>query len=90
MTDIGHNSTLDASAQGQLKAFIARIEHLEVDKATVAQDLKDVYSEAKAMGFDAKILRKVISLRKIDEAKRIEQEALLDLYMGAIQGELGI
>ncbi len=79
--------TLNSTAQGQLKSFIERIERLEEDKAAVSADLKDVYAEAKGTGFDVKILRKVIRLKKQDKAKRQEEEALIDLYLSAI-GEL--
>jgi uncharacterized protein (UPF0335 family) len=75
---------LNASAQGQLRAIIERIERLEEDKAAVANDLKEVFAEAKGNGFDVKILRKVIRIRKQDRAKRQEEEALLDLYLSAI------
>ena len=78
---------LTAAAQGRLKSFIERIERLEEDKAAVANDMKEVFSEAKGEGFDVKILRKVIRLRKQDTAKRQEEEALLDLYLSAI-GEI--
>jgi uncharacterized protein (UPF0335 family) len=90
MTDIGHNSgdILNASAQGQLRTIIERIEQLEEDKAAVANDLKEVYAEAKGNGFHTKTIRKVVRLRKQDRAKRQEEEALLDLYMHAVQGEL--
>ncbi|MBV9510806.1 MAG: DUF2312 domain-containing protein, partial [Caulobacteraceae bacterium] len=63
-----------------------RIERLEEDKAAVANDLKEVYAEAKGNGFDTKILRKVVRLRKQDKAKRQEEDALLDLYLSAIGG----
>jgi uncharacterized protein (UPF0335 family) len=76
----GHNSF----AHGQLKSFIERIERLEEEKKAIAADIKEVYGEAKATGFDTKIMRKIVSIRKIDAAQRQEQEALLDLYMGAI------
>jgi uncharacterized protein (UPF0335 family) len=76
--------TLTTAAQGRLKSFVERIERLEEDKAGVAGDLKEVYLEAKGEGFDAKILRKVVRLRKQDVAKRQEEEALLDLYLSAI------
>jgi uncharacterized protein (UPF0335 family) len=75
---------LNASAQGQLRTIIERIERLEEDKAAVANDLKEVFAEAKGNGFDVKILRKVIRIRKQDRAKRQEEEALLDLYLSAI------
>ena len=78
---------LNGTAQTQLKTIIERIERLEEDKAAVMADLKDVFAEAKGNGFDVKILRKVIRLRKQDRAKRQEEEALLDLYLSAI-GEI--
>ncbi len=70
-------------ARDQLRAFIERIERLEEEKATIASDIKDVYGEAKA-GFDTKILRKVIRIRKQDHDERIEQEAILDTYLQAL------
>jgi uncharacterized protein (UPF0335 family) len=78
--------TLSGTAQEQLKTFIKRIERLEEDKAAITGDLKEVYSEAKGVGFDAKIIRKVVRLRKQDDAKRQEEEALVDLYLAAIGG----
>jgi len=71
-------------ARDQLRAFIERIERLEEEKATIADDIKDVYGEAKGTGFDAKILRKVISIRKQDHDERMEQEAILDTYLQAL------
>ena len=68
-------------AQGQLKSLVERIERLEEEKKTIAGDIKEVYAEAKANGFDTKILRKVISIRKKDRHEREEEEAILDLYM---------
>ncbi len=78
--------TLNTTAQGKLKSLIERIERLEEDKAAVANDLKEVYAEAKGEGFDTKIVRKVVRLRKQDTAKRQEEEALVDLYLSAIGG----
>ncbi len=78
--------TLNTTAQGKLKSLIERIERLEEDKAAVASDLKEVYAEAKGEGFDTKIVRKVVRLRKQDTAKRQEEEALIDLYISAIGG----
>lgn len=78
--------TLSATAQGKLKSFIERIERLEEDRAAVTSDLKEVYAEAKGEGFDTKILRKVVRLRKQDKAKRQEEDALVDLYLSAIGG----
>jgi uncharacterized protein (UPF0335 family) len=77
---------LNSTAQTRLKTIIERIERLEEDKAAVAGDLKEVFAEAKGEGFDVKILRKVVRLRKQDKAKRQEEEALLDLYLSAIGG----
>jgi uncharacterized protein (UPF0335 family) len=77
---------LNSTAQGKLKSLIERIERLEEDKAAVAADLKEVFGEAKGEGFDTKIVRKVVRLRKQDKAKRQEEEALIDLYLSAIGG----
>lgn len=71
-------------ARDQLRAFIRRIEGLEEEKAKIASDIKDVYGEAKAMGFDTKILRKVVSIRKQDHDERLEQQAILDTYLQAL------
>jgi uncharacterized protein (UPF0335 family) len=67
-----------------LRAFIERIETLEEEKRGVADDIKDVYTEAKSSGYDSKILRKIVSLRKMDAAKRVEEAEILDLYMSAL------
>lgn len=75
-------------AQGQLRSFVERIERLEEEKAALAADIKEVYAEAKGNGFDTKVLRKVISLRKKDTAERQEEEAMLELYLHAL-GMLG-
>ena len=64
----------------QLQSYIQRIERLEEEKAALATDIREVYAEAKAKGHDAKAMRKVISLRKIDAAERDKQEQLLDFY----------
>lgn len=74
----------DSVAQDQLKAFIERIERLEEEKAAIAGDIKEVYAEAKGNGFDTKVLRKIVSIRKQDQNERMEQEALLELYMSAL------
>lgn len=71
-------------AQGQLKSLVERIERLEEDKKTIAADIKEVYAEAKANGFDTKILRKVISIRKKDRHEREEEEAVLAVYLSAL------
>jgi len=68
----------------RLKAFIDRIEILEEEKASIAEDIKKVYSAAKANGFDAKIMKMIVRLRKKSREERQEEEALLDLYLNAV------
>ncbi len=68
----------------QLKSIVQRIERLEEEKKTIADDIKEVYAEAKANGYDVKVLRKVISIRKRDARERREEEAILDLYLQAV------
>lgn len=68
----------------QLNQLVARIERLEEEKKALADDIKEVYAEAKAHGFDTKILRQVIRLRKLDRAELAEQESLLQVYMDAL------
>lgn len=77
---MGHNS-IDS---GHLKAFIERIERLEEEKRALAEDIKDVYAEAKGVGYDVKIMRKIVSLRRQDHDKRKEEEEILDVYMSAL------
>ena len=88
MTDIATETAaadvLTSAAQGRLRTIIERIERLEEDKAAVMADQKEVYAEAKGEGYDVKILRKVIRLRKQDKAKRQEEDAILDLYLSAL------
>ena len=76
--------TSQTVAAGQLRALIERIERLEEEKKTIADDIKDVYAEAKGTGFDTKILCKVIQIRKQDKDERMEQEAILDTYLAAL------
>jgi len=71
-------------ARDQLRTIVERIERLEEEKKTIADDIKDVYAEAKANGFDTKTLRTVVRLRKVEAAERQEQEAMLDLYLSAL------
>ncbi|MEK9846577.1 MAG: DUF2312 domain-containing protein [Rhodospirillaceae bacterium] len=71
-------------ARDQLRAFIERIERLEEEKANLLADIREVYAEAKAMGFDPKIMRKVVSLRKMDVEKRQEEDFVLDTYLNAL------
>ncbi|SDR32244.1 DUF2312 domain-containing protein [Pseudovibrio sp. Tun.PSC04-5.I4] len=76
----------DASgvAADQLRAFIERVERLEEEKKVIADDIKDVYAEAKGNGFDVKVMRKIVSLRKRKPHEREEEEAILDLYLHAL------
>jgi len=71
-------------AAGQLRAFIERIERLEEEKQTIADDIKDVYAELKGTGFETKAVRTIVRLRKKDAAERQEEEAILDLYKAAL------
>jgi uncharacterized protein (UPF0335 family) len=85
--DLAHSDVLNVTAQGQLKSIIERIERLEQEKSEIAEQIKEVFAEAKGNGFDVKVLRKVVRLRKQDRAKRQEEEAILDLYLSAL-GEI--
>jgi uncharacterized protein (UPF0335 family) len=71
-------------AGDRLKSFIERIERLEEEKKALADDIKEVYSEAKGVGFDAKVMRQIVKIRKMDKDDLDEQEALLDTYMRAL------
>ncbi|MEF2072870.1 DUF2312 domain-containing protein [Consotaella aegiceratis] len=81
MSEAGPDGTVAAD---ELRQFIERIERLEEEKKTIADDIKDVYGEAKARGYDSKAMRRIVSLRKQDQNERQEQEAILDLYMQAL------
>jgi uncharacterized protein (UPF0335 family) len=71
-------------AGAQLKSFIERIERLEDEKRALGEDIKEVYAEAKGSGFDPKIMRQIIRIRRMDKEEHDEQETLLDLYKGAL------
>jgi uncharacterized protein (UPF0335 family) len=71
-------------AADELRAFIERIERLEEEKKTISDDVKDVYGEAKSRGYDVKVLRKIVSIRKQDQNERQEMDAILELYMQAL------
>ena len=71
-------------AKDHLKAFVERVERLEEEKKALSDDIRDVYAEAKANGFDVKALRAVIRIRKLDSDERKEQEAILDTYLAAL------
>ena len=81
MADVG------GIASERLRTIIERIERLEEEKAALAEDIREIYSEAKVAGFDAKIIRQLIRLRKLDGVDRREQEELLDLYKRALDME---
>lgn len=80
MTD----DVLNQQAQGQIRSIIERVERLEAEKAEISEQIKEVFIEAKGNGFNVKALKKVIKLRKIDRAKRQEEDAILDLYLVAV------
>ncbi len=90
--NMGHNGGPSMKTKGRtvgttadrLSSFVQRIERLEEDKKGIADDIKEVYAEAKGEGFDAKILRRVVALRKKDPEERAEEEELLELYMSAL------
>jgi uncharacterized protein (UPF0335 family) len=71
-------------AKEQLKTLVERIERLEEEKTALTADIREVYSEAKGHGFDTRIIRQVVRLRRLDRADRQEQEAILDLYLAAL------
>ena len=72
-------------AKGQLKQYIDRIEGLETEKSALLDDIKQVFDEAKANGFDVKTMKQIIKLRKLDKNKLAEQDAILELYRQALE-----
>lgn len=89
--DIAGGANSQAVAAEVIKAFIERIERLSDEKASIAEDIKAVFAEAKGVGFDTKTLRKIIAIRKQDASEVKEQQALLELYLAALgmEGILG-
>lgn len=83
MSVIGHNSS-----EEQLRLLIERVERLEEEKKGIADDIRDVYSEAKAVGFDPKIMRQIVRLRKMSKDDRAEMEAILETYKKALGMDL--
>jgi uncharacterized protein (UPF0335 family) len=81
---LGWGMAKSGFAAGQLRSLIERIERLEEEKAALTSDIREVYSEAKGNGFDTKIMRQVVRMRKLDKADRQEMEAVLDLYLSAL------
>ena len=85
MNDIQKSESVETqSKDNQLKSFIQRIERLEEEKNNILTDIKEVYSEAKSLGYEPKIMYKVLIIRKMDIDERLEQEALLDTYRNAL------
>lgn len=82
MTDIGHNSGPVTADQPRL--YLERVERLEEERKDVSDDIKDVYGEAKAMGFDTKTMRQIVRLRKMDPERRREAQAILETYKSAL------
>ena len=81
----GHNSNaVGGNAPDHLRSFVERVERLEEEKAALAADIREVFSEAKGTGFDVKIMRQLIKLRKLDVGDRQEMEELLDVYKRAL------
>jgi uncharacterized protein (UPF0335 family) len=76
--------TSQTVAAGQLRALIERIEHLEEEKATITEDIGEVYKEAGGVGFDVKAIRTIVAMRRKDPMKREEEQSILDLYMAAL------
>jgi len=77
-------SEIQGSTQKQLKSLVERIERLEEERAALTADIREIYAEAKSMGFDVKALRSVVRLRKQDDTERREQEAVLEVYLHAL------
>lgn len=84
MTGIGHNTDVSGIARDQLRAFVERIERLDEEGKAINDDKRDVYGEAKSMGFDVKILKKVIGLRRKDPQERMEEDMVLETYLQAL------
>jgi uncharacterized protein (UPF0335 family) len=79
------DGTTSSIAAAKLRSFVERIEKLEFEKSELAADIREVYAEAKGNGFDTKIMRQIIKLRKMEEPDRREQDELLDLYRQALE-----
>lgn len=86
MSDSDRADQMGGATREKLRQFIARIERLEAEKAELASDIRDVFGELKTFGLDAKVVRKIIALRKQDANERAEMEALLELYLEAAEG----
>lgn len=82
--DVSGGDNSAAVAGAQIRAFIERVERMEEEKKAITEDIREIYAEAKGNGFDTKVLKKIVAIRKMDHAQRMEQEALLDIYMAAL------
>lgn len=89
VTDLMEGKTPKSVVGERLIAFINRIERLEEEKKALGEDIREIYSEAKGVGFDAKTIRKLVKLRQMDTEKRREEQELLELYAAAIELDLG-
>lgn len=85
MTEQGHNS---GATDDRLRLLVERVERLDEEKKAISDDIKDVFAEAKAVGYDAKIMKQVIRLRKMNPDDRREMETILDLYKTALGMDL--
>lgn len=90
MTEIGHNSQIQEAGRAELKAFVERIERMEVTKREVTDDINDIYSEAKGRGYNTKVLKKLIALRRQDKDALNEENELLALYANAVGTQLSL
>ena len=86
MSDSDRADKMGQATREKLRQYVARIERLEAEKAELASDIREVYAEMKTFGLDTKVMRKVIADRKMDAAEKAEIEALLDLYLAAVDG----
>ena len=81
---IGHNGSVDGIATERLVSIVQRIERLEEERQALGGDIKDIYAEAKGTGFDVKVLRQVIRMRRMDPGELQEQQALVEVYCRAV------
>lgn len=84
MSELGHNSTVHGIARDQLRAFVERLERVDEEIKCLNDDKRDIYGEAKSMGFDTKILKRVIAIRRQDPQQRMEEDLILDTYLHAL------
>jgi uncharacterized protein (UPF0335 family) len=89
LTETERADQLGQATRQKLNQFVARIERLEAEKAELSADIREVYAEVKTFGFDTKMMKRVVALRKLDPSERAEQEALLEMYMSAVDCDVG-